>query len=97
MNAKSMTPILPAKKIVLLKPVLLDSIAGGILEAASATPEKDRPQVGEILAIGRGRTPVDMKVGDVVAYGRYADTRFLIRGTEYVFVRFDDLLGVVKI
>ena len=93
-----MTPILPAKKIVLLKPVLLDSIAGGILEAASATPEKDRPQVGEILAIGRGRTPVEgLKVGDMVAYGRYADTRFLIRGTEYVFVRFDDLLGVVKI
>ena len=96
MSARSISPIIPAKKIVLLKPIPLDSIGGGILEVASTGSEKDRPQVGEVLAIGSGKLPVEMKVGGLVAYGRYADTRFLIKGIEYVFVRFDDILGVIK-
>jgi len=96
MSIKNASPIIPAKKIVLLKPIPLDSIGGGILEVASTGSEKDRPQVGEVLAIGSGKVPVEINVGDRVAYGRYADTRFLIKGNEYVFVKFDDILGVIK-
>jgi chaperonin GroES len=88
--------ITPSKKIVLLQPVKLETVGGGVLEVASTGSEKDRPQVGKVLAIGSGKMPVTMKVGDIVAYGRYADTRFLIKGQEYVFVRFDDLLGIIN-
>ena len=91
-------PIVPSKKTILLKPVRMETIGGSMIEAASAGgSEKDKPQVGEILAIGRGKLPIDgMKKGDIVAYRRYGDTRFLIKGQEYVFVLFDDLLGIIK-
>ena len=89
--------ITPSKKIVLLKPVKLESIGGGILETASAGgSDKDKPQVGEVLAVGSGKQPIEMKKGDYVAYRRYGDTRFLIKGVEYVFVQFEDILGVIK-
>ena len=93
-----MTDIIsPAKKIVLLKPVKLESIGGSVFETASTGSDKDKPQVGEVLAVGSGTPPIKMKKGDYVAYRRYAETRFLIKGAEYVFVLFEDILGVVKI
>ena len=88
--------ITPSKKIVLLKSIKVESIGGTILEVVTSTPSKDIPQIGEVLSIGSGKPPVAIKKGDLVAYRRYGDTRFLIKGKEYVFVGFDDILGRIK-
>ena len=93
--------IAPSEGIILLEPIKLESIGGGIMEVASVGSDKDKQQVGKVLAIGRVTKkkplPVDeLKEGSIVAYRRYGDTRFLIKGAEYVFVQFEDILGVIN-
>jgi chaperonin GroES len=91
-----MTDIIrPSKKILLLKPVSLDSFGGSILTIAT-TETKDKPQVGELVAVGSGKTPMPVKIGDYIAYRKYGESAFLVKGQEYIFVGFDDVLGVIK-
>ncbi len=76
-----------------------EKTAGGILLPDSA---KEKPQRGEVLAVGPGkmldsgeRAPVDVSVGDVVLYGKYSGTEVTVAGDEYIILRADDVLGVV--
>jgi chaperonin GroES len=63
---------------------------------------KEKPQEGEVVAVGPGRltedgkriTP-DVKQGDRVLIGKYSGTDVKIDGTEYVILREDDVLGVL--
>src|SRR5258708_746210 len=63
---------------------------------------KEKPQEGEIMAVGPGRfedgkrVPLDVKVGDVVIYSKYGGTEVKTDGDEYLVLSARDLLAVVK-
>jgi chaperonin GroES len=72
---------------------------GGIIIPDTA---KEKPQEGEVIAVGPGRTtedgkriPLDVKKGDRILIGKYSGTEVKIDGNEYVIIREDDVLGVL--
>ena len=72
---------------------------GGIIIPDTA---KEKPQEGEIVAVGPGRLTeegkriaMEVKKGDRVLIGKYSGTDVKIDGTEYVILREDDVLGVL--
>jgi chaperonin GroES len=74
--------------------------AGGILIPDTA---KEKPQRGEIVAVGKGKVtedgkvlPMDVKAGDKVLFGKYAGTEIKIEGDDYLIMREDDILGVIE-
>jgi len=76
-----------------------ETTRNGIIIPDSA---QEKPQEGEVLAVGRGKrlkdgklVPVDVKVGDRVLFGKYSGTESKIEGTEYIIMSEDDVLGVL--
>jgi chaperonin GroES len=74
--------------------------AGGIIIPDTA---KEKPQKGEIVATGKGRitedgklTPLDVKVGDQILFGKYAGTELKLHGEEYLMMREEDILGIMN-
>ncbi|HKJ05499.1 MAG TPA: co-chaperone GroES [Geopsychrobacteraceae bacterium] len=74
--------------------------AGGII--IPDTVSKEKPQEGKVIAVGKGKTtedgkviPMDVKVGDLVLFGKYAGSEIKVDGNEYLIMREDDILGVV--
>jgi chaperonin GroES len=75
--------------------------AGGIVLTGSA---KEKPNQGEVLAVGNGRVldsgdvrPVDVKVGDVVVFGKYAGSDTIdVDGEELVILGESDIKAVVE-
>ena len=63
---------------------------------------KEKPQEGEILAVGPGRyddgkrVPMEVKVGDKVLYGKYSGTEVTIEGDQYLILRESDVLAVIN-
>lgn len=64
---------------------------------------KEKPQEGKIIAVGPGkmnskgqRAPLEVKVDDRVLFSKYAGTEIKINGVEYLFMREDDILGILK-
>lgn len=77
-----------------------ETTAGGIFLPDSA---KEKPQVGEIVAVGPGkrnddgiRQAVDITVGDKVLYSRYAGTDIKLGTEEYVLLSEKDILAIVS-
>ena len=73
---------------------------GGIIIPDTA---KEKPQEGEVVAVGKGKIgddgklqKLDVKKGDRVLFGQYAGTEVTLGGTEHVIVREDDVLGIVQ-
>ncbi|MRG97751.1 co-chaperone GroES [Polyangium spumosum] len=71
---------------------------GGIIIPDSA---KEKPIEGRVVAVGNGKLlrdgklrPLDIKVGDVVLFGKYAGNEVKIDGEDFVLLREDDLLAV---
>lgn len=58
---------------------------------------KEKPQRGKVVAAGPGTKDVTMevKVGDIVLYGKYAGTEVAIDGVDYIIMRQSDILGVI--
>ena len=62
---------------------------------------KEKPQQGEIVAVGPGRfdegkrVPMDVKVGDKVLYGKYSGTEVTIDGEQLLILRETDVLAVI--
>ena len=74
--------------------------ASGIIIPDSA---KEKPQQGNVIAVGKGKLtedgkvlPLDVKVGDKLLFGKYSGTEVKIDGNEYLMMREDDVLGVVE-
>ena len=73
--------------------------AGGIIIPDNA---KEKPQEGEIVAVGPGKfedgkkIEMELKVGDKVLYGKYSGTEVKIEDQEYLIMHQDDILGLVK-
>jgi chaperonin GroES len=77
-----------------------EKTAGGIIIPDTA---KEKPQEGKVTAVGNGKvgedgrvTPLDVKKGDKVLFGKYAGTEIKIDGEEHLIMREDDILGVVE-
>ena len=58
---------------------------------------KEKPQQGTILAVGPGKKdePMELKVGDVVLYGKYAGTEITVEGKNYLIMKQSDVLAVL--
>jgi len=74
--------------------------SGGIIIPDTA---KEKPQEGRVVSVGPGkvgddgkRTALDIKAGDRVLFGKYAGMEIKIDGVEHVFMREDDILGVLE-
>ena len=77
-----------------------EQTSGGIFIPDSA---KEKPQKGEVVAVGQGkmnekgvREPMDVKVGDVVLYAKYAGTDIKLDGVEYKILSVKDALAVIE-
>ena len=77
-----------------------EKTAGGIIIPDTA---KEKPQEGEIIAAGPGAcsddgkvTPLDVKVGDRVLFGKYSGTEVRIDGEDLLIMSESDILGVVE-
>ncbi|MCL4213035.1 MAG: co-chaperone GroES [Gemmatimonadales bacterium] len=63
---------------------------------------KEKPQQGEVMAVGPGRTedgkrvPMEVKTGDKVLYGKYSGTEVTIDGEQLLILRESDILAVVS-
>ena len=73
---------------------------GGIIIPDSA---KEKPQQGKVIAVGKGRiekdgkiTPLDVKAGDTVLFGKYAGQEIKLDGSEYLIIREEEVLGVLE-
>ena len=73
---------------------------GGIIIPDSA---KEKPQQGKVIAVGKGKiekdgkvTPLDVKEGDTILFGKYSGQEIKIDGTEYLIMREDEVLAVVE-
>ena len=86
---------------VVIKPVEREEVsAGGILLPDTA---QEKPQEGEVVAVGPGRTAddgkriaMDSKVGDLVFYARYAGSEVKEDGKEYLIMRETDILAKIS-
>lgn len=73
---------------------------GGIIIPDTA---KEKPQEGEVVAVGKGKTtedgkllPMEVKAGDRILYGKYSGTEIKIDDQEYLIMHQDDILGLLR-
>ena len=89
----------PLHDRVIVRPAQAEETTkGGLIIPDTA---KEKPQRGEIVAIGGGKvaddgktTPLTVKVGDSVLYGKYSGTEISIDGTDYLIMRESDIFAV---
>ncbi len=73
-----------------------ETVKGGIIIPDSA---KEKPQEGEVIAVGAGRRekgeliPLDVKPGDRVLFGKYGGTEIKIEGEEFLILREEEILA----
>ncbi|HKZ53076.1 MAG TPA: co-chaperone GroES [Candidatus Acidoferrales bacterium] len=77
-----------------------ETVKGGIIIPDTA---KEKPQEGEVIAVGTGKkekdgkvTPLDVKVGDRILFGKYSGTDIRIDDEEYLIVREEEVLAVLE-
>jgi chaperonin GroES len=73
--------------------------SGGIIIPDTA---KEKPQRGTVIAAGSGRVqkdgkriPLDVKVGDMILFGKYTSQEVKLNGEEYLIMREDEVLAVI--
>ena len=78
----------------------VEKTKGGIIIPDTA---KEKPQHGKIIAVGKGKvnddgklTPLDVKVGDKILFGKYSGSEIKLDGEEHLIMREEDILGVVE-
>ena len=74
--------------------------AGGLFIPDTA---KEKPQEGEIIAVGEGkykedgtRQTLDVKAGDRVLFGKYSGSEIKLDGEEFLIMREDEILGIIN-
>lgn len=74
--------------------------AGGIIVPDTA---KEKPQQGEVIAVGNGKRlddgkvqPVDVKVGDRILFGKYSGSDIKVDGVEHLILREEEILGIIE-
>ena len=73
---------------------------GGIIIPDTA---KEKPQQGKVIAVGNGKikddgtvTPLDVRAGDTVLFGKYSGQEIKLEGDEFLIMREDEILGVIE-
>jgi len=73
---------------------------GGIIIPDTA---KEKPQEGKVVAVGKGKVsdegkiiPLDVKVNDLVLFGKYSGSEINIDGEEHMIMREEDILGIIE-
>src|SRR5580698_4289765 len=63
---------------------------------------KEKPQEGEVMAVGKGKrledgkvVALDVRVGDRILFGKYSGNDITIEGTDYMIMREDEILGIL--
>ena len=76
-----------------------DKTAGGIIIPDTA---KEKPQEGEVVSVGAGAkaedgkvTPLDVKAGDKILFGKWSGTEVKIDGEDLIIMKESDILGIV--
>ena len=76
-----------------------EKTTGGIILPENA---QERPQRGRVISVGKGKvredgtvTPLDLKEGDEILFGKYSGTEVKVDGTDFLIMREDDVLGVI--
>ncbi len=98
---KNKTTVRPIDDRVLIKPSAAEErTASGIFLPEGA---KEKPMTGKVVAVGPGsvnddgsRTPVSVKPGDTVLYGKYAGTEVEVEDEKLIIARESELLGVIE-
>ena len=64
---------------------------------------KEKPQQGKVITAGKGKvqadgsvSPLDVKTGDTVLFGKYSGQEIKLDGEEYLIMREDEILGVLE-
>ena len=77
-----------------------EQMVGGIIIPDTA---KEKPQQGNVIAVGKGKvkddgslSPLDVKAGDKVLFGKYSGQEIKLDGDEYLIMREDEILGVLE-
>ena len=76
-----------------------EKTSGGIINPDTA---KEKPQEGKVIAVGPGSkseegkiTPMDVKVGDHVLFGKWSGTEVKVDGKDYSIMKESDIMGVI--
>lgn len=93
--------IQPLGDRVLVEPLEAEEkTTGGIIIPDTA---KEKQQRGKVVAIGKGRvnedgklTPLEVKVNDQVLFGRYTGSEIKIGAVDYLIIKEDDILGIIR-
>ena len=89
---------------------LADRILVEVLEAKDKTkagiylPEtaKEKPQEAKVIAVGKGKVsdgkviPLELKAGDKILFGKYSGTEITVDDKEYLILKEEDVLAIVK-
>jgi chaperonin GroES len=90
---------------------LADRIMVKVLEAKEKTkggiylPDtaKEKPQEAEVISVGKGKVsdegkviPPEVKAGDKILFGKYSGTEITMDGVEYLILKEEDILAIVK-
>jgi chaperonin GroES len=77
-----------------------ERMQGGLYIPDSA---KEKPQEGEVVAVGKGKrledgkvVPLDVQVGDRILFGKYSGSDIKLDGEEYMIMREDEVLGILE-
>jgi chaperonin GroES len=77
-----------------------EKTASGLFIPDSA---KEKPQEGEVVAVGKGKrledgkvVPLDVQVGDRILFGKYSGSDIKLEGQEYMIMREDEVLGILN-
>jgi chaperonin GroES len=96
---KSKMKVNPLADRVVIRPLEeAEQMRGGLYIPDTA---KEKPQQGEIVAVGPGRfekserVPMELKVGQRVLYGKYSGTEVTIEDEEYLIIKESDVLAVI--
>ena len=78
----------------------LEKTRGGIIIPDTA---KEKPQQGKVIAVGKGKvsedgkvTPLDVKAGDTILFGKYSGTEVKVEGEELLVMREDDIMAIIE-
>lgn len=87
-------------RVVLQRIEEKETVKGGIIIPDTA---KEKPMEGKVISVGPGkimedgkRSPMDVKAGDRVLFGKYAGTEIKIDDQEYVIMKEDEILAVLQ-
>jgi chaperonin GroES len=77
-----------------------ETVRGGIIIPDSA---KEKPQEGEVIAVGKGKKnedgkvfPLDVQEGDRILFGKYGGSEIKIDGEEFLIMREEEVLGILS-